>query len=154
MNYYRGEFSKVSEMTRINFWQVAVSYSSSYDSSHNCYRSGSKAAHTDLIFSCCLMISVFQHLFLKYQPFLFYYQKLVYSILLMYINTYLHFHIHENLNLGRSRDTTRAYKVLGSFPITITWWKLMSTIVQLQDDKCECPNWSSRPEWWIAVFFF
>lgn len=63
MNYYRGEFSKVSEMTRINFWQVAVSYSSSYDSSHNCYRSGSKAAHTDLIFSCCLMISVSTSIF-------------------------------------------------------------------------------------------
>lgn len=68
--------------------------------------------------------------------------------------TYLNSCVHEDFNLVGGRDITRVYQAPCFFPITIIRWKIMSTIVQVQYDKCESPNWSIGPEWWVAFFFF
>lgn len=116
---------------------------------------GSEAAHTNLDFSCCL-VTLFSNVpFLSYQPT----DLLSPDAGLVHFTyvpqyTYLDSHVHEDLNLDWGRDITSVYQTPCIFPITIIRWTIMSTIVQLQYDKCECPNWSIGPEWWVAFFFF
>lgn len=114
-------------------------------------RSGS--APSNLIFSCYLCFNI---CFLSINSFISYHRTLIHRIHYTYVSkyTYLDSCVHEDLNLVRGRDITRVYQAPCIFPITIIWWKIMSTIVQVQYDKCESPNWSIGPEWWVAFFFF
>lgn len=97
----------------------------------------------------CFIVS-----FSSINPFIPPFWILVWSIFTyVHKHTYLHTHMHEDLNLGRSRDSLRAYKSLCIPLITNLRWKIMSTIVQLQYDKCESPNGSTGPEWCVFVFF-
>lgn len=99
----------------------------------------------------CVSTFIFQ---LSTHSFLITSKYCFFSILSMYITYIFNSHMHEDLHLRKSKDTVQVCKVLCSFPITIMWWKIMSTTVQLQHDKCECPNWSIGPEWWVVIFFF
>jgi hypothetical protein len=104
--------------------------------------------------SCFLEIWVsvgFNICFSNTNTFHLYHQRMVCSFLTLHIS--ILFHILKTLILAEA-ETLQVYNVLHISPQTIIWRKIMSTIVQQQYDKCECPNWSIGPEWWGVFFFF